>query len=106
MIEDSDDHRMMRPQALPVRIEPGTDPRAGSDRGSIRGRMTTDLTSITEDAMHALRLGRHGVELLTTGRITLPVPGGISLQHAGGKTKHRVVPIGRTRRIGWFSGRP
>jgi hypothetical protein len=29
----------------------------------------------TKYAMHALRLGRQGVELLTTGRITLPVPG-------------------------------
>ncbi len=28
----------------------------------------------TKYAMHALRLGRQGVELLTTGRITLPVP--------------------------------
>lgn len=29
----------------------------------------------TKFAMHALRLGYQGVELLTTGRITLPVPG-------------------------------
>jgi uncharacterized protein len=29
----------------------------------------------TKYAMHALRLGLQGVELLTTGRITLPVPG-------------------------------
>jgi hypothetical protein len=28
----------------------------------------------TKFAMHALRLGVQGVELLTTGRITLPVP--------------------------------
>ena len=28
----------------------------------------------TKYAMHALRLGLQGVELLTTGRITLPVP--------------------------------
>lgn len=28
----------------------------------------------TKYAMHALRLGIQGVELLTTGRITLPVP--------------------------------
>jgi hypothetical protein len=28
----------------------------------------------TKNAMHALRLGLQGVELLTTGRITLPVP--------------------------------
>ncbi len=28
----------------------------------------------TKFAMHALRLGAQGVELLTTGRITLPVP--------------------------------
>jgi hypothetical protein len=28
----------------------------------------------TKYAMHALRLGYQGVELLTTGRITLPVP--------------------------------
>ena len=28
----------------------------------------------TKYAMHALRLGLHGIELLTTGRITLPVP--------------------------------
>jgi|SRR5215472_2425053 len=28
----------------------------------------------TKYAMHALRLGVQGVELLTTGRITLPVP--------------------------------
>ena len=29
----------------------------------------------TKYAMHALRLGLQGIELLTTGRITLPVPG-------------------------------
>jgi hypothetical protein len=28
----------------------------------------------TKYAMHALRLGLQGIELLTTGRITLPVP--------------------------------
>jgi hypothetical protein len=28
----------------------------------------------TKHAMHALRLGLQGIELLTTGRITLPVP--------------------------------
>ena len=28
----------------------------------------------TKHAMHALRLGLQGAELLTTGRITLPVP--------------------------------
>jgi hypothetical protein len=29
----------------------------------------------TKSAMHALRLGLQGIEFLTTGRITLPVPG-------------------------------
>jgi uncharacterized protein len=28
----------------------------------------------TKHAMHALRLGLQGIELLTTGRITLPIP--------------------------------
>ena len=32
----------------------------------------------TKYAMHALRLGLQGIELLTTGRITLPVPSRIA----------------------------
>lgn len=54
-----------------------------SQRGAITGQPGThtnrpELVAIhgydTKFAMHALRLGIQGVELLTTGRITLPVP--------------------------------
>ncbi|GAB7189934.1 hypothetical protein NUM3379_06400 [Kineococcus sp. NUM-3379] len=42
--------------------------------GSPRAELVAAHGYDTKHAMHALRLGLQGVELLTTGRITLPVP--------------------------------
>ena len=55
-----------------------------------------------KDAMHALRLGLQGIELLTTGRITLPVPepGGGYLRsiRRGERPLAEVRAISRSRR--------
>jgi hypothetical protein len=50
---------------VPAQIQPR---RAGPGGGCLRNGYDTKY------AMHALRLGFQGIELLTTGRITLPVP--------------------------------
>lgn len=40
-----------------------------------RPELTDEFGYDTKYAMHALRLGLQGIELMTTGKITLPVPG-------------------------------
>ena len=46
----------------------------GSGAHTNRPELVREHGYDTKYAMHALRLGLQGVELLTTGRITLPVP--------------------------------